>query len=155
MSLPSLKVEFLERSERTEKVETEVGEPLVVRVMTSGRRFKIWVPIHFKGVCEDGTVFDFIVPVGFETDFASIPRGLWNILPPQGKHSRAAVAHDYLYYTGMFPRNISDKIFLIIMVALDVSRWRQRVMFRGVRVGAMFAWRKHRERRIEEALGNG
>lgn len=38
-----------------------------------------------------------VVPSGFLTDFASIPRGLWNIFPPTGEYGRAAVIHDYLY----------------------------------------------------------
>ena len=30
------------------------------------------------------------VPAGFPTDFASIPRGLWNVLPPIGKYDAGA-----------------------------------------------------------------
>lgn len=40
-----------------------------------------------------------IVPRGFVTDLASIPRPLWSWLPPDGPWAKAAVIHDYLYYT--------------------------------------------------------
>lgn len=40
------------------------------------------------------------VPAGFVTDFASIPRAFWVVLPPTGKYGKAAVVHDYLYVMG-------------------------------------------------------
>ena len=37
-----------------------------------------------------------IVPAGFETDFASVPRPLWPILPlSDAVYDKAAVLHDY------------------------------------------------------------
>jgi hypothetical protein len=39
------------------------------------------------------------VPKGFVTDLASIPRWAWELLPPDGPWAKAAVIHDYLYYT--------------------------------------------------------
>lgn len=33
----------------------------------------------------------------FVTDFASIPRGFWNLIPKNGKWDRAAVLHDAAY----------------------------------------------------------
>jgi hypothetical protein len=36
------------------------------------------------------------VPVGYRTDFASIPRFFWRILPPAGRYGKAAVVHDWL-----------------------------------------------------------
>jgi hypothetical protein len=48
-----------------------------------------------------------IVPAGFETDFASIPWGLWNLFPPLGPWARPAIIHDFLYATagdGLWPR---------------------------------------------------
>jgi hypothetical protein len=40
------------------------------------------------------------VPEGFVTDLASIPRPVWDLLPPDGPWTKAAVIHDFLYYTG-------------------------------------------------------
>jgi hypothetical protein len=37
-----------------------------------------------------------VVPAGFVTDFASIPRSLWSELSPVGEHERAAIVQDYL-----------------------------------------------------------
>lgn len=39
------------------------------------------------------------IPLGFLTDGASIPRVLWNIIPPWGIYGQAAVVHDRLCET--------------------------------------------------------
>src|SRR5689334_1061409 len=42
-----------------------------------------------------------VVPAGFVTDLASIPRAFWGppfFLTPAGQYSRAAIIHDYLYW---------------------------------------------------------
>jgi hypothetical protein len=39
------------------------------------------------------------VPAGMLTDLASIPRIVWNILPPSGKYGAAAIVHDRLCNT--------------------------------------------------------
>jgi len=36
------------------------------------------------------------VPAGYRTDFASIPRVVWSLLPPVGRSGKAAVIHDWL-----------------------------------------------------------
>lgn len=38
-----------------------------------------------------------IMPAGHVTDFASVPRLLWPILPPHGRMANAAIVHDYCY----------------------------------------------------------
>jgi len=77
------------------------------------------------------------VPKGFETDFASIPRVLWSIAPPDGVYTQAAVLHDYLYQTGKYPRKKADRIFLEAMAVLGVALWKRRVIYRAVR---LFGW---------------
>lgn len=77
---------------------------------------------------------DFIdVPADFKTDFASIPRIFWTILPPDGEYTQAAVLHDYLYRTHLRSREEADKIFLEAMIVLEVPEWKRNVMFWAVR----------------------
>lgn len=75
-----------------------------------------------------------IVPDGFVTDGASTPKALWGLFPPLGRYSIAAVVHDHLYRTRAFDRKTCDKIFLALMVFLEVPRWRRQSMFRAVRM---------------------
>lgn len=74
------------------------------------------------------------VPVGFFTDFASVPKLLWNLMPPTGRYGKAAVVHDYLYRTvGIATKNEADEIFLEAMKALGVSAVLRYAMYYGVR----------------------
>jgi hypothetical protein len=84
------------------------------------------------------------------TDFASIPRGLWNILPPTGEYGKAAVLHDWLYCTGgldnwaranRFTRAQCDRIFLEAMTILGVCPWKRRLMWLAVRAFGRGAFR--------------
>src|SRR4051812_2279337 len=40
-----------------------------------------------------------VAPAGFVTDLASIPRIVWSVYPPDGPWVKAAIIHDFLYYT--------------------------------------------------------
>lgn len=74
------------------------------------------------------------VPEGFVTDFASVPRPLWSIFPPDGKYSQAAVLHDYCYCHHTYNRKKCDQVFLEAMEVLKVSWWKRRLMYRAVRM---------------------
>jgi hypothetical protein len=84
---------------------------------------------------------------GDRTDFASIPRLIWPIIPPYGRHSLAAVIHDKLYQLrGALPGGIllswwqCNRIFRDIMRASGV-RWSRRwVMWLGVTLGGWVPW---------------
>lgn len=81
------------------------------------------------------------VPAGFKTDFASIPRILWNILPPTGNYGEAAVVHDYLYVAGghvpnvdhIFTKKEADQMFRTAMKELEVPWYQQYPMYLAVR----------------------
>jgi hypothetical protein len=61
------------------------------------------------------------VPRGFVTDFASVPRLFWSLVPPDGAYAHAAVVHDYLYWAQTTKRTVADEIFLRAMNDLKVS----------------------------------
>lgn len=89
-----------------------------------------------------------LVPIGFETDFASVPR-----FPPLayalagGWGNGPAVLHDFLYRVPLAPRATADAVFLEALTTDGaavgqpaVPTWRARLMFAGVRVGGGGAW---------------
>ena len=51
------------------------------------------------------------VPIGFVTDFASVPRLFWSLLRPDGLYAYAAVVHDYLYWEQPIAKEKADNIF--------------------------------------------
>lgn len=75
------------------------------------------------------------VPEGFVTDFATVPRAIWSIIPPIGKYTKAAVLHDYLYENPHLVKNKkeADKIFLHAMEILGVEKWKRTIMYWSVR----------------------
>lgn len=75
------------------------------------------------------------VPAGFVTDFASIPRGLWNIFPPTGPYAPAAVLHDFMYVRAWGTKAEADKIFRKSMKQLGVPYWKRWSMWAAVRIG--------------------
>jgi hypothetical protein len=74
-----------------------------------------------------------IVPAGFETDFASVPRVPLAYWLFAGVGQAAAVVHDALYSNGTVPRLMADEVFLEAMEACGVSAWRRWPMYWAVR----------------------
>lgn len=98
-------------------------------------------------------------PVGFVTDFGSIPRPLWGIpnLSPTGKYRRAYVVHDQLYgvpvvrsQTGLrvIDRAEADAVLKEALGVLGAS-WLTRLGIWGaVRVGGWKPWRAYRQQAV-------
>ncbi|PKN19154.1 MAG: hypothetical protein CVU71_08895 [Deltaproteobacteria bacterium HGW-Deltaproteobacteria-6] len=87
------------------------------------------------------------VPKGFVTDFASVPRILWPILSPYENYSRAAIVHDYLYWTQKCTRKQADNIFLMAMKESSVSKRKCYTVYQGVRKGGEPAWNSNKKER--------
>lgn len=114
--------------------------PLVVSPMPDGRRWKlVFSFIYHVGSHYSNNIIS--VPVGFVTDFASIPWLFWNFLPAWGKYGKAAVIHDYLYQTGSRSRKESDTIFLEAMLAGGTKPWKAKVMYWAVKLFGKFAYK--------------
>src|SRR5437899_2394640 len=65
----------------------------------------------------------FVVPAGFVTDFASVPRAPLTYLLFGGRGDAAAVVHDYLYqiHVPIFSRATADLVFREALGALGYS----------------------------------
>ena len=100
------------------------------------RKFKLLEPVSYE--VSKGDII--IVPEGFITDFASVPRVLWTFFPPLGRYAPAALIHDYLYATQTRSRKASDVIFSEAMKALGVNRGHRFLIYWGVRGGGYNAW---------------
>jgi hypothetical protein len=85
------------------------------------------------------TIGPIVVPQGFQTDFASVPRIPLAYLLAGGTADASAVVHDWLYRYGKCTKRQADEVFLEAMAAEGVPWWRARLMYRAVR---MFGRRK-------------
>ena len=79
-------------------------------------------------------------PKGFVCDLTSIPRIFRPLFPVHGKHTRAAVIHDWLYAKKTGKRKDADLIFLEAMSELGVSRFKRYAMYSAVRAGGWIYW---------------
>ena len=94
-----------------------------------------------------GSGFKISVPVGFETDLASIPFWARWIFKPDGKYAKAAVIHDWLYVTHMYDRDFSDYVFYHGMKVLGVDIFTRLSLWTAVRIFGIRGWEKDSERR--------
>jgi len=103
---------------------------------THGRaKFKLLDSFRYEVGCRH-TGMIVIVPQGYVTDFATIPRLFWRILPPAGAYRFATVIHDYLCSSKLVSRQVADAVFLDAMVCLGVPWWKRTLVYSGVRTYA-------------------
>jgi hypothetical protein len=109
---------------------------------------------HFVSVPETGEYellapFDcgeVVVPAGFRTNGASIPRVLWPFLgSPFGPDViGAAFEHDYAYRFGVPSQREADRRFLATLRRDGIGQARSRLMWLGVRAFGWLYWRRCR-----------
>jgi len=109
---------------------------------TEREEFRVEAPIIVH-VYERGQYRNLIVPIGFWSDLASIPRILQARFSKIGRHVVPAIVHDYIYRTEgvRILKHEADKIFLELMEQCGVrfdTRW---LMYLGVKFFGGSSWR--------------
>ena len=83
----------------------------------------------------------FVVPAGFRTDFATVPRVVTWLVPRFGSYTLAAILHDWLITDGLRAGAVTsrqaDGIFRRVMRESGVPVLRRWLMWTGVRWGAL------------------
>jgi hypothetical protein len=131
--------------------------PLLVSPLPDGKNWVVVEPFCFN----DNDGFSEHVSAGFVTDFASIPRVFWVILPKWDKYGYAAVIHDWLYWKqpnidGKNAREYADLKLLHGMEASGVGEFKKALIFKAVRWFGFFAWYRNRieaERGYNRVIG--
>lgn len=117
---------------------------LDARALPDGRNWQLLADLTFNYSRDDDEESDSLTATsraGSVTDFASIPRVLWIMWPPDGKYRRAATIHDHMYRMGTFPRAIADTIFLEAMDEDGVSKFSRSCIYLGVRLGGAWSYK--------------
>ncbi|MGW4773745.1 DUF1353 domain-containing protein [Nocardia sp. NPDC004278] len=83
-----------------------------------------------------GATAEFVIPAGFRTDFASVPRALVWLVPRYGIYTRAAILHDYLRSSNAVSVADADGIFRRCLREFRVSIPRRYMMWAAVRLGS-------------------
>lgn len=111
-------------------------------------------PINHKYwmVMQEIEINGFIVPKGFITDFASVPKVFWMFLPPWNDYGRASILHDYQYCSGCLPKKESDKMMLDTMKKDGVRAFRRVMIFISVSLFGAPAYRKAAKMRKKQGV---
>lgn len=111
-----------------------ISEALYTKRDIGARRFHVSKPLVFYSAVIEQEV---VVPIGFETDFASIPWFMQSLIQVNGPHIHAAVIHDFLcVYRNLFQltQKQVDDLFMEAMICLGVRTTQRTIMWAGVRV---------------------
>ena len=83
----------------------------------------------------NGKVERAIVPIGFETDFGTVPKMFGWLVNPKGKGAAAYVLHDWLCFAVMTDnRKKVDKIMQEALINLGVAHWEAWIAYSAVRI---------------------
>lgn len=109
-------------------------------------RIQLDEPIETFVWFDAGIEFRIVVPEGFVSDGASIPRCFWWLVGPpiRSNHLIPAVTHDYLckQATSYQERILGDAVFRMLLKDYEVPIWKRLVMYAGVRVQGLITWSK-------------
>ena len=102
-------------------------------------------PITWTPGPGQGGAPEVVVPKGFVTDLASIPRIFWSILPTDGVYTFPAIVHDYLYWTQdpAISRETADLIFKYGMEDMKVGDVTVFAIYNVVRAGGGGPWKEN------------
>src|SRR4030095_14824315 len=111
--------------------------PVDFRPFVDGRNWIVRQPLTYKiGISN----YSVTVPLGFVTDFASIPPALQSIIQQNGPYLLPAVVHDYLYWKQTCTRAQSDQILLLAMIENNVRAIHRIAIYEAVKAAGSFAW---------------
>lgn len=112
-------------------------DPVDFRPFVDGRHWIVRQPLTYRIGVSNASM---TVPVGFVTDFASIPQALQSIIRQNGLYILPAVVHDYLYWKQTCTREQADQIFMLAMIENKVADVHRFPIHAAVRAAGSFAW---------------
>ena len=100
------------------------------------KAFVVDTPYSLTAIYQ-GKVHDIAVPSGFSTDLASVPSVANLFIPPFGRHSPAAVFHDWCYEQagGYHSKAFADALFFALLQWMHVSPVKAAAMYAAVKIG--------------------
>lgn len=112
-------------------------EDLIVKALSSERHgrglFAVHEPFHYDVGFKGNEADRVTIPVGFVTDFASIPWFARAFIPVSGRVSKPALIHDRLLEADPRPKREIDRIFCEAMEVAGISKFMRTIMYLAVR----------------------
>jgi hypothetical protein len=123
-----------------------ISRPTVTQLALSDPPlFLVSYPLRYS--TNDGR-YQIVVPVGFVTDLASIPKALWWWQSPHETTMAPAIIHDYLYWEQSCTKDEADAVMYLSMEELLVKGIEG--IYLGIRTPiAKAAWKQNEEARMK------
>lgn len=99
--------------------------------------YRLLAPVVYQSDVADDT---FVVPKGFVTDLASVPRVPIAYWLAGGTSNEASIVHDYLYSSHKTTRAVADAVLREASAVTGVPTWRRWIIWAGVRLGGGSHW---------------
>ena len=109
-------------------------------------------PIDIEILAGDVPI-SFTIPVGFVTDFGTIPVACQLIVHPRGTSDRAFIVHDWLCVSQILPQIIIDKTLQQVMAMDGTPRTERNLAYIAVRLYDIFI-RKHTKKNVKLLSNN-
>jgi hypothetical protein len=93
---------------------------------------------------------DWVIPEGYESDLASVPRFFWAIIAPFELGIEECILHDDLYKKNFRSRAFCDRTWLAAMRRKGVAKWKRESAYRVVRACGWYRWNKNLKAGREE-----
>jgi len=115
-----------------------VGRPTVTQLVPDPPLFMVAHPLRYETPDRRHSI---VVPVGFVTDLASIPKPLWWWQSPHEGTLAPAILHDYLYWEQSCTKDEADAVMYLAMHDIGLAGLRAEAVYRGIRTPlAQHAW---------------
>lgn len=119
----------------------------ILEVLPQPDRWRLAAPLVWS--FRPDLVGAIIVPSGFETDLASVPRFLRDrkAFDVNGRSRRPAILHDYLYATGMGGKDFADDLFREALLGEGLGEVNAWAFYKAVAWFGGAPYREHAARR--------
>jgi len=105
-----------------------IDDPIIAAHPTRKNNWIVMKDFHFNRYA-----IDIVIPRGFVTDLASIPRFLWWVIAPFELSITAPIVHDWCYRKALCSKGAADQIFHWNMIDEKVAVWRRNIAYYGVK----------------------
>lgn len=122
-----------------------INRPTVTQLIPEPPLFMVAHPLRYA--TNDGR-HEIVVPIGFITDLASIPRVLWWWQAPHEGTMAPGIIHDYLYWEQSCTKDEADAVMYLAMLEIGLGSFNSNRVYDGIRTNAaQDAWDKNRAAR--------
>jgi hypothetical protein len=123
-------------SSKAEVILFDFSEGWVLALSTDEKKAFVVDQPYFVTAIYQGRVHNLTVPSGFLTDLASVPRVATIFIPQFGRHSPAALFHDWCYEQekyGYHSKDFADALFYALLKKMGVGSVKAASMYAAVK----------------------